>query len=144
MAFDGSGNLYVANFANGSGTTVSKFAAASLAALTSGSLAPAATLTGLSGPIPLTFDSAGNLYVGNYGASTVIVWDRGTWVSLKEPEAALADGELKVRLAGEKLTGGWTLVRLKDDPTNWLLIKERDPSARPLAEYDVLVEAPAG
>ena len=84
----------------------------------------------------------GRIPAGNYGAGTVIVWDRGTWVSLKEPEAALADGELKVRLAGEKLTGGWTLVRLKDDPTNWLFIKERDPSARPLADYDVLVEEP--
>jgi len=34
------------------------------------------------------------------------------------------------------------LKRLPDDPTNWLLIKERDPSARPLAEYDVLTAQP--
>jgi len=84
----------------------------------------------------------GRIPDGNYGAGTVIVWDRGTYVSLKEPEEALAAGELKFRLAGDKLTGGWTLVQLKDDPTNWLLIKERDPSARPLADYDVLVEEP--
>ncbi len=92
---------------------------------------------------PLDYASfEGRIPAGNYGAGTVIVWDRGTWVTLKDPEQALADGELKFRLAGEKLTGGWTLVRLSDDPANWLLIKERDPSARPLAEYDVLVEAP--
>ena len=84
----------------------------------------------------------GRIPKGNYGAGTVIVWDRGTYVTLKDPEQGLADGEIKFRLAGEKLTGGWTLVRLKDDPTNWLLIKERDPSARPLADYDVLVEEP--
>src|SRR5579863_7026453 len=84
----------------------------------------------------------GRIPAGNYGAGTVIVWDRGTYVTLADPEAALAAGELKFRLVGDKLTGGWTLVRLKDDPTNWLLIKERDPAARPLAEYDVLVEAP--
>ncbi|MBV8684026.1 MAG: non-homologous end-joining DNA ligase, partial [Caulobacteraceae bacterium] len=85
----------------------------------------------------------GRIPAGNYGAGTVIVWDRGTWVTLADdPDAALAAGELKVRLAGEKLTGGWTLVRLKDDPTNWLLIKERDPAARPLDEYDVLIEQP--
>jgi bifunctional non-homologous end joining protein LigD len=85
----------------------------------------------------------GRIPEGNYGAGTVIVWDRGTWVTLADdPEAAIAAGELKFRLAGEKLTGGWTLVRLADDPTNWLLIKERDPSARPLADYDVLVEEP--
>jgi bifunctional non-homologous end joining protein LigD len=84
----------------------------------------------------------GRIPAGNYGAGTVIVWDRGTYVTLKDPERGLADGEIKFRLVGEKLTGGWTLVRLKDDPTNWLLIKERDPAARPLDEYDVLEEEP--
>jgi bifunctional non-homologous end joining protein LigD len=84
----------------------------------------------------------GRIPAGNYGAGTVIVWDRGTYVTLKDPEQGLVDGEVKFRLNGVKLTGGWTLVRLKDDPTNWLLIKERDPSARPLAEYDVLVAEP--
>ncbi|HTX48818.1 MAG TPA: DNA ligase D [Caulobacteraceae bacterium] len=84
----------------------------------------------------------GRIPAGNYGAGTVIVWDRGTYVTLKDPEQGLADGEVKFRLNGEKLTGGWTLVRLKDDPTNWLLIKERDTSARPLAEYDVLKAEP--
>ncbi|MBV9994499.1 MAG: DNA ligase D [Caulobacteraceae bacterium] len=84
----------------------------------------------------------GRIPAGNYGAGTVIVWDRGTWVTLAEPEAALAAGEIKFRLVGEKLAGGWMLKRLPDDPTNWLLIKERDPAARPLAEYDVLAEQP--
>jgi DNA ligase D len=84
----------------------------------------------------------GRIPGGNYGAGTVIVWDRGTWVTLADPEQALAAGEIKFRLAGEKLSGGWMLVRLQDDPTNWLLIKERDPAARPLADYDVLTEAP--
>src|SRR6185312_12494959 len=53
----------------------------------------------------------GRIPDGNYGAGSVIVWDRGTWVTLADdPDAALAAGELKMRLAGEKLTGGWTLV----------------------------------
>ena len=34
----------------------------------------------------------GRIPAGNYGAGTVIVWDRGTWVTLAEPEAALAAG----------------------------------------------------
>src|SRR5579859_4000220 len=84
----------------------------------------------------------GRIPAGNYGAGTVVVWDRGTWVTLAEPEAALAAGEIKFRLLGEKLAGGWMLKRLPDDPTNWLLIKERDPAARPIDEYDVLAEAP--
>jgi len=84
----------------------------------------------------------GRIPAGNYGAGEMIVWDRGTWVSLEAPEAAIAKGELKFRLSGEKLSGGWMLKRLPDDPTNWILIKERDPSARPLDEYDVVKEAP--
>ncbi|MHB8529670.1 MAG: DNA ligase D [Caulobacteraceae bacterium] len=84
----------------------------------------------------------GRIPAGNYGAGTVIVWDRGLWVTLADPEWALAAGEIKFRLSGEKLAGGWMLKRLPDDPTNWLLIKERDVAARPLAEYDVLKEEP--
>jgi bifunctional non-homologous end joining protein LigD len=84
----------------------------------------------------------GRIPDGNYGAGTVIVWDRGTWVTLADAEEALAAGEIKFRLSGEKLNGGWMLKRLPDDPTNWLLIKERDVAVRPLDEYDVLVEAP--
>jgi DNA ligase D len=92
---------------------------------------------------PLEYASfEGRIPAGEYGAGTVIVWDRGTWVTLADPEQALAAGEIKFRLAGDKLSGGWMLKRLPDDPTNWLLIKERDPSARPLAEYDVLAEEP--
>jgi bifunctional non-homologous end joining protein LigD len=92
---------------------------------------------------PIEYGSfEGRIPAGNYGAGTVIIWDHGTYVTLKDPEQGLTDGEIKFRLVGEKLSGGWTLVRLKDDPTNWLLIKERDPSARPLADYDVLVEEP--
>jgi bifunctional non-homologous end joining protein LigD len=92
---------------------------------------------------PIEYGSfEGRIPAGNYGAGTVIIWDRGTWVTLADPEAALAAGEIKFRLSGEKLAGGWMLKRLPDDPTNWLLIKERDPAARPLADYDVLVEEP--
>src|SRR5271165_2688353 len=92
---------------------------------------------------PLDYASfEGRIPGGEYGAGTVIVWDRGTWVTLADPQAALAAGELKFRLLGEKLAGGWMLKRLPDDPTNWLLIKERDIAVRPIAEYDVLVEAP--
>lgn len=65
---------------------------------------------------------------GEYGAGTVMIWDRGTW----EPESedvdrALAGGDLKFRLCGTKLRGSWVLVRTRDRA--WLLIKHRDEAA---------------
>ena len=107
---------------------------------------------------PLDYASfEGMIPEGEYGAGTVVVWDRGWWEPLpadrKKPEAeppdpaeSLARGELKFHLHGEKLEGGWVLVRLKpregERGESWLLIKERDEFVRPIAEYDVLKERP--
>ncbi|HEX5078843.1 MAG TPA: DNA ligase D [Geminicoccaceae bacterium] len=82
---------------------------------------------------------------GQYGAGAMIVWDRGTWVPMGDAEADYRKGTIKFRLSGEKLGGGWTLVRIKNPQErgdNWLLIKERDSYARPEAEGDILDEAP--
>jgi bifunctional non-homologous end joining protein LigD len=82
-----------------------------------------------------------------YGAGTVIVWDRGDWLPDGDARKALVAGKLKFELRGEKLHGHWTLVRMhgkgdeKHEP--WLLIKERDGDARALDDYDVLEEQPA-
>lgn len=85
----------------------------------------------------------GTIPEGEYGAGTVAVWDRGTWKPEGDPNVGYQKGKLKFQLVGEKLTGGWTLVRMHRRPgeraTNWLLIKERDETARPLEEYDVTV-----
>ena len=81
-----------------------------------------------------------------YGAGNVIVWDRGLWTPLGDPVKGLQSGKLKFELHGEKLKGGWTLVRMhgrageKQEP--WLLIKERDEHARPESEVDVLTARP--
>ena len=50
---------------------------------------------------------------------------------MEEREAlrALKEGELKIFLKGEKLEGGFVLVRLKNDDKNWLLIKHKDEFA---------------
>lgn len=91
----------------------------------------------------------GEIPPGNYGAGSVIVWDRGTWEpvgGVAEAVRAYAAGKLKFRLHGEKLQGGWTLVRShmrgSGDKEQWLLIKERDDQAREESEYDVLKEQP--
>jgi len=80
-----------------------------------------------------------------YGAGTVIVWDRGTWEPADDPRAGLVNGKLLFKLHGEKLAGLWELVRIakpgdKQDP--WILFKKRDAWARPLAEYDVITALP--
>jgi len=74
---------------------------------------------------------------GNYGAGTVEVWDKGAFfpvnkelekISERQALLDLKKGELKIFLKGDKLQGGFVLVRLKDDK-NWLLIKHKDEYA---------------
>ena len=100
---------------------------------------------------PLDYGSfEGDIPEGNYGAGSVIVWDRGTWApqsgSIEEAAREYEKGKLKFILDGEKLHGGWTLVkshmRGSGDKEQWLLIKERDDEARPEAEYDILLKKP--
>ncbi|HEX3140172.1 MAG TPA: DNA ligase D, partial [Rhizobacter sp.] len=83
---------------------------------------------------------------GHYGAGSMIVWDRGTWAPVGDARKGYREGRLKFELHGEKLRGGFTLVRMKkrDDErqTAWLLIKERDDEARPAAEFDVVEALP--
>ncbi|NMM05103.1 DNA ligase D [Polaromonas sp.] len=81
-----------------------------------------------------------------YGSGNVIVWDRGIWTPLGDAEKGLQSGKLKFELHGEKLKGGWTLVRMhgrsdEKQPT-WLLIKERDEHARAEQEFDALRALP--
>ena len=52
----------------------------------------------------------GTIPAGQYGAGEVIVWDTGTWAPMVDVEKGLAKGDLKLRLVGEKLRGGWALV----------------------------------
>ncbi len=91
----------------------------------------------------------GEIPPGNYGAGTVIVWDRGTWEpagGVEQARKAYAAGKLKFILHGAKLHGGWALVRSgmrgSGDKEQWLLIKERDDEVRPESEYDVIAAQP--
>ncbi len=68
----------------------------------------------------------GLIPAGNYGAGAMIIWDRGQWVPLNDPEAGFKKGKLLFELRGFKLHGKWTLVRIGKDDKNWLLIKEQD------------------
>src|SRR5512141_814852 len=80
-----------------------------------------------------------------YGAGTVIVWDRGTWEPVGDPRAGMEAGKLVFRLHGEKLAGLWELVRIRkpnDRQDPWLLFKKKDEWARPAAAYDVVSALP--
>jgi len=73
-----------------------------------------------------------------YGAGTVMIWDRGTWEpEVHDVDQALAKGDLKFTLHGKKLRGSWVLVRMQ--PRQWLLIKHRDRSA---STVDVMAAKP--
>jgi len=82
---------------------------------------------------PLDYaDFEGVIPKGEYGGGTVLVWDRGTWEPVGDPRAGYAKGHLEFVLHGDKLHGGFVLVRLKDregDRHNWLLIKRHDDEA---------------
>lgn len=77
----------------------------------------------------------GTIPKGNYGAGTVQIWDKGTFIPVDEKHvpitetkalSAIKRGEIKVDLKGKKLQGEFVLVRLKNDDKNWLMIKHKD------------------
>lgn len=88
-------------------------------------------------------DFEGRIPKGNYGAGVVEKWDEGTYsvgdgLSRAEAEkavaAALLKGHLDFVLQGKKLRGRFDLIRLKNTPDQWLLMKKNDPaSPRPLS-----------
>ena len=80
-----------------------------------------------------------------YGAGTVIVWDRGTWEPINDPVEGMKSGKVVFALHGEKLAGQWELIRIAkpgDRQDAWLLFKKRDAWARPVEEYDVVTALP--
>src|SRR5690349_8262385 len=75
----------------------------------------------------------GNIPAGNYGAGSVMLWDRGTFDLLGDVDGAaqIARGDLKFRLHGDKLNGDFALVHMKGrgKGNEWLILKKRDDFA---------------
>lgn len=73
---------------------------------------------------------------GEYGGGTVMVWDKGTYENIKTDKKGkiipmkqcFEKGTIEVELDGEKLKGGFALVRFRDE-RHWLLIKMKDQFA---------------
>jgi bifunctional non-homologous end joining protein LigD len=91
-------------------------------------------------------DFEGVIPEGNYGAGSVIIWDRGFYhhpaaADHKENEklllAGLKKGDFKFILEGEKLHGEFALVKIRRDEKSWLLLKKKDAYA---TKEDILHE----
>jgi DNA ligase D-like protein (predicted 3'-phosphoesterase) len=87
---------------------------------------------------PLAYaDFEGTIPEGEYGAGTVMIWDRGTYRNLTEKDGrpvsvtdAIAAGHLTVLLNGVRLVGGFSLTRFRTGKgESWLLIKKQDEAA---------------
>jgi bifunctional non-homologous end joining protein LigD len=69
---------------------------------------------------------------GEYGAGTVIVWDKGLYRNLKDDislEEAYEKGKLEIFIEGKKLKGAYVLLRTgkkQDKGQWWLFIKMKD------------------
>ena len=81
----------------------------------------------------------GNIPKGNYGAGSVMLWDRGTYEVLGDlpAKAQMERGDFKFRLHGEKLKGEFAIVRMKNrgKGNEWLLLKKKDAFADP--DWDI-------
>jgi bifunctional non-homologous end joining protein LigD len=82
----------------------------------------------------------GKIPEGNYGAGTVMVWDRGTFSPIGDADALtqIEHGEIKFHLNGEKLRGSFVLVKLKhgEKKNEWLMIKHKDVDVDPAWDVD--------
>jgi DNA ligase D-like protein (predicted 3'-phosphoesterase) len=89
---------------------------------------------------PLDYaDFEGIIPEGEYGAGPVLVWDTGPYRNLRAEkegdaalsmEASLEEGQVEVWLEGEKLRGGYVLIRTgQGSDARWLLIKMDDEKA---------------
>jgi DNA ligase D-like protein (predicted 3'-phosphoesterase) len=86
---------------------------------------------------------AHNDFEGRTGSGGVIIWDRGAYEQggrVPWPEA-LERGHAVFVLHGTKLAGGFALQRTRAGAKpQWLLVKRRDPHARPGS--DIVAERP--
>src|SRR4051794_4586138 len=93
-------------------------------------------------------DFEGVIPAKQYGAGAVLLWDRGSWQPRGDAREGYQRGKLTFTLDGEKLHGGWTLVRTRDRSAPddggkaWLLIKEDDEHARRSSQGQLVDDRP--
>ncbi len=96
---------------------------------------------------PLDYgDFEGTIPEKEYGGGTVMLWDKGSWEPRGDVDEMLQEGNLKFDVDGDRMQGGWALVRFrKGGEGAWLLIKEKDDAAEGSSDaltgsYDTSVE----
>lgn len=86
---------------------------------------------------PLDYaDFEGVIPEEEYGGGTVMIWDKGTFKNLRKEKQddglslkeSYEDGKVEIWLEGEKLKGGYALIKTERD-NNWLLIKMDDEAS---------------
>lgn len=82
----------------------------------------------------------GEIPRGEYGGGHVARFDHGVWSTEGDAQEQLARGHLRFELFGEKLKGGWHLVRSGRAvrQPQWLLFKDKDAYAGTLEADDLL------
>lgn len=91
----------------------------------------------LTEPHPLQYARfEGVIPPGQYGAGTVMVWDRGTFKNIKMKDGkkvslknCFRNGQIEVELKGRRLRGGYVLLQFKKEKNQWLLKKIDDQCA---------------
>lgn len=69
---------------------------------------------------PLDYiDFEGSIPEGTYGAGTVEIWDKGTYILRTRKE-----GKIEFTLQGNKLEGIYLLIRFRNK--NWLFFRKKD------------------
>ncbi|MDB5106389.1 MAG: dependent ligase [Fibrobacteres bacterium] len=98
----------------------------------------------------LTFQ--GSIGDGQYGAGQMVIWDTGTYTVTpgEDPLDQYAKGRLHLEFKGEKLKGGFMLIRTARDDRQWLFFKKKDEAAEAdwqpalILPYGARAERPAG
>ena len=90
---------------------------------------------------PLEYaDFSGDIPAGHYGAGHVQIFDHGVWSCDGDPLEGLAKGKLDFVLEGQRLRGGWKLIRTGKAAAKpqWLLLKREDSFAADAEADDLL------
>lgn len=72
---------------------------------------------------PLDYaDFEGEIEEGNYGASEVELWDKGTYEIIE-----WKDNKIILDINGKRLDGKYVMIRFKpnEEPQNWLFFKKK-------------------